>query len=78
MQLASVGQAYDGTSNMQGKRSGVATRFKNEQPAAIPVHCFAHSLNLCLQDAGRNLRDALETVSNLIRYSPKRLHLFSS
>ena len=46
------GQAYDGASNMQGRRSGVATRFRNEQPAAIPVHCFAHSLNLCLQDAG--------------------------
>ena len=67
------GQAYDGASNMQGKLSGVATRFRNEQPAALPVHCFAHSLNLCLQDAGRNLvciRDALETVreiSNLIR-----------
>ena len=78
------GQAYDGASNMQGKRSGVATRFRNEQPAAIPVRCFAHSLNLCLQDAGRNLVciiDALEMVreiSNLIRYSPKRLHLFSS
>jgi hypothetical protein len=69
---------------MQGKRSGVATRFRNEQPAAIPVHCFAHSLNLYLQDAGRNLaciRDALETVreiTNLIRHSPERLHLFSS
>ena len=78
------GQAYDGASNMQGKRSGVATRFRNKQPAAISFHCCAHSLNLCLQDAGRNLiciRDALETVreiSNLIRYSPKRLHLFSS
>ena len=34
------GQAYDDASNMQGKRSGVATRFRNEQPAAIPVHCF--------------------------------------
>ena len=36
------GRAYDGASNMHGKRSGVATRFRNEQPAAIPVHCFAH------------------------------------
>ena len=44
----------------------------------------AHCLNLCLQDASRKLvyvRDALETVreiSNLIHYSPKRLHLFST
>lgn len=78
------GQAYDGASNMQGKRTGVATRLRNEQPAAVPVHCFAHCLNLCLQDASRKLvyvRDALDTVreiSNLIRYSPKRLHLFST
>ena len=78
------GQAYDGAANMQGRRSGVATRFLEEQPAAIPVHCCAHSLNLCLQDAGRKLtclRDALELcreIINLIRFSPKRLHLFSS
>ena len=43
-----------------------------------------NSLNLCLQDAGRKLptlRDALELVreiSNLICYSPKRSHLFST
>ena len=76
------GQAYDGVSNMQGRRKGVATRFKQENPAAIALHCCAHSLNLCLQDAAKNLnciRDALETVieiSTLIRYFPKRLHLF--
>ena len=78
------GQAYDGAANMQGRRSGVAARFLEVQPAAIPVHCCAHSLNLCLQDAGRKLtclRDALELcreIINLIRFSPKRLHLFSS
>ena len=78
------GQAYDGASNMQGRRTGVATRVRNEQPTALPVHCCAHSLNLCLQDAGRKLvciRDALEVcreVINLIRFSPKCLHLFSS
>ena len=71
------GQAYDGAANMQGKRSGVATRITCEQPAALPIHCCAHSLNLCLQDAGRKLvclRDALEIckeISNLISFSPK-------
>ena len=49
------GQAYDGAANMQGRRTGVVTRVSNEQPAALPVHCCAHSLNLCLQDAGRKL-----------------------
>lgn len=69
---------------MQGRRSGVAARFLAEQPAAILVHCCAHSLNLCLQDAGRKLvclKDALELcreIINLIRFSPsKRLLLFS-
>ena len=56
------GQAYDGAAVMKGiRRSGVATRIKKDTPQALPVHCFAHSLNLCLQDAGRNiklLRDA--------------------
>jgi len=77
------GQAYDGAANMQGKRTGVATRILKENPAALPVHCLAHSLNLCLQDAGRQvqlLRDALDVVKEmcqLIKFSPKRSHLFS-
>ena len=67
---------------MQGKRTGVATRMLKDNPAALPVHCLAHSLNLCLQDAGRKiqlLRDALDLVkeiSQLIKFSTKRSHLF--
>ena len=56
------GQAYDGAANMQGRKSGVAARVLKEEPAALPVHCLAHSLNLCLQDAAKqivSLRDAL-------------------
>ena len=68
---------------MQGRRSGLATKIRNEVPAAVPVHCLAHCLNLCLQDAGRKLpflRDALDTakeLAQLIKFSPKRAHLFS-
>ena len=67
---------------MQGKRKVVATRIRKENPAAIVVHCYAHCLNLCLQDAGRKLdflRDALgivKEVAKLIKFSPKRSHLF--
>ena len=77
------GQAFDGASNMHGKRNGLVTKIKNEVPAALSVHCFAHCLNLCLQDAGRQLlfiMDALDTVreiAKLIKFSPKRSHLFS-
>ena len=68
---------------MQGKRKGLATLVKNEVPAALPVHCLAHSLNLCLQDVARQvelLRDAMDVVREiigLIKYSPKRTHLFN-
>lgn len=59
---------------MQGCRKGAA---------ALPVHCFGHCLNLCLQDVGRQipaLRDALDIVreiGKLIKFSPNRSHLFS-
>ena len=47
------------------------------------MHCFSHCLNLCLQDAGRQiplLRDALDIareIGKLIMFSPKRSHLFN-
>jgi len=56
---------------------------KNEVPAALPVHCLAHSLNLCLQDVAQQvelLRDAMDVVREivgLIKFSPKRTHLFN-
>lgn len=73
------GQAYDGASNMQGIRT---TRIKHQYPAALSVHCLAHCLNLCLQEEGRKLpfiRDALvivREIAKLIKFSPKRSHLF--
>ncbi|XP_035690920.1 zinc finger MYM-type protein 1-like [Branchiostoma floridae] len=77
------GQAYDGAANMKGHRTGVATRIKTEEPAAVPVHCWAHSLNLCLQDTCRQIvavRDAMDLareIDKLINYSPKRKTLFT-
>ena len=68
---------------MQGKRKGLATLIRNEVPAALPVHCLAHSLNLCLQDVGQQnhlLKDAMHIVREivgLINCSPKRTHLFN-
>jgi len=77
------GQAYDGAATMKGHRSGVATRIRGEEPAAVPVHCWAHSLNLCLQDTCRQIvavRDAMDIareIHKLINYSPKRKTLFT-
>ncbi len=49
------GQAHDGASNFQGHISGVGKRFQDENPAAIPVHCLAHCVNLCLQEVARKV-----------------------
>ena len=62
---------------MKGIRSGVAARIGNYVPQALPVHCLAHCLNLCLQDAGKQInlmRDAIQLVREivqLINCSPK-------
>ena len=65
----------------QGRRNGVAAKFVCDNNAVIPVHSFAHSLNLSLQSAGKSLvclRDAIDTVreiTNLICLSPTYTHL---
>ena len=57
---------------------------QNECSAALPVHCLTHSLNLSLQDAARkvpSVRDAIDLVREivkLIKFSPKRKHLYSA
>ena len=69
---------------MLGHIRGVAACIQKDEPSAIHVHCLAHCTNLCLQTIVRQVapvRDALELVrevSQLIRFSPKRLSLFES
>ena len=76
------GQGYDGASCMSGRISGVASRFKVEEPVALYVHCLAHCLNLYRQDASRvciSIRDSLDLVIELvklIKFYPKRTTLF--
>ena len=51
------GQAYDGASNMSGIRNGVQALVKQEESKALYVHCLAHNLNLCLQDASKKMQN---------------------
>ena len=65
-----VGQAYDGASNMSGVRNGVQALMKKESDLCLYVHCFAHSLNLCVQEVTRKyelLRNCLELISQLVQ-----------
>lgn len=76
------GQCYDGAANMCGAIKGVRSRIQQIQPKAIYVHCFAHSLNLSVQDAVRAVplvRDAMQCLRDLAtiaRGSAKRVETF--
>ena len=78
-----IGLAYDGALNMSGVRSGIQALMKQESDSCLYVHCFAHSLNLCIQDVVRKcelLCNSIEFIMQLvqlIKFSPKRLSLFS-
>ena len=78
------GQAYNGASKMSGIRNGVQALVKQEESKALYVHCLAHNLNLCLQDASRkckilrNTMDFIYDLIQLIKFSPKRLTIFEN
>ena len=71
-------QCYDGASNMSGIHRGVAARITEVEPRAIYIHCFAHCLNLAVQDSVkavqmlRNTMDVVHELSVIVKGSPKR------
>lgn len=77
-------QAYDGASNMFGKKSGVSVKILEEQPKALATHCLGHSLNLGIKttmDDSKVMKDVMGTVREiicLVKYSPKRENLLGS
>ena len=72
------GQCYNGASNMSGSRNDVAKQLLDEEPRALYLHCYGHTLNLIAGDAIKNCKvakDALDVtfeVSKLGKFSPKR------
>ena len=67
---------------MSGSVKGVRSRIQQMQPKALYVHCFAHTLNLSVQDAVRSIpfvRDVMQNLRDLatiVRGSAKRLVTF--
>lgn len=85
LQLSSLrAQCYDGAANMSGKFSGVQSYIKQHQPLAMYVHCYAHNLNLVLQETCREvpvMRDCLEYLHRaaiLMGRSAKRKAILDS
>ncbi|XP_033731590.1 zinc finger MYM-type protein 1-like [Pecten maximus] len=75
------GQGYDGASNMSGRHRGVQARIKEVVPEAIYIHCKAHSLNLaivhaCREVLVRNMFDTVQQIGFSFNYSAKRLLAF--
>ena len=68
-----IGQGYDGASVMSGKLAGVATLIRNEAQFALYVHCYAHRLNLALEDCLKAVPQAAEFFVLL-----KQLYVFAS
>lgn len=52
-----VGQTYDGASVMSGELNGLQTKIKQIAPQALFIHCYAHRLNLVLQDATNKIKE---------------------
>ncbi len=79
-----VGECFDSAANISGCNKGVAAQMKECSPLALYVHCYAHRLNLALQDTMTSIepiRHALGTIQslyNLIEASPKCHSIFQN
>ena len=52
-----VGQTYDGAAVMAGNLNGLQAKVLEKYPHAIFTHCYAHVLNLVLQQSLTNIRE---------------------
>ena len=65
-----IAQCYDGAANMSEQYNGLQARLKDKCPRKpIYVHCWAHVLNLVLQDAVKSVRLCTQTF-DLLHYGP--------
>jgi Domain of unknown function (DUF4371)/hAT family C-terminal dimerisation region len=78
-----VGQCYDGASNMSGVYTGLQARLKELAPLSpVYIHCWAHILNLVLQDVAKSTPlcsrtfELLQEIYAVIEGSPKRHGLY--
>ena len=69
---------------MQGKRTGVATRLREEKEAALPVHCLAYSLKPLLTRHWQEIqviRNSMHLVREIVKlkdFSPRWKILFGA
>ena len=64
-----IPQCYDGASVMNGRERGVQTIMKQTYPNAHYVHCYAHQLNLVLQQGVSQISQIRLIFANLNGFS---------
>lgn len=74
------GQGYNSAAAMSGEFKGVQSVIREIHPAALYVHCSAHSLNLALAHISnthhvRNCIGTIKSIGNFIKISAKRTEL---
>ena len=71
------GQCYDVAGAMMGKKSGVATRFKEMNSKMLTGHRYGHALNLAVGDLVKNVQpmkntlDTTKEICDLVKKNPK-------
>ena len=66
------GQGYDGASNTHGQWSGLQELFLNDCPYTYYIHCFAHCLQLALNDAAKEVGVIwrfFSMLNNIVKFS---------
>ena len=67
---------------MAGSKSGTAAQIRSEEPRAVLIHCYEHSLSFACGDAIKHckiLNNAMETtheITKLVKLSPRREAIF--
>ena len=80
LQQKLVGQTYDGASVMSGHINGLQKKVTDDFPMAIFTHCYAHVLNLVLQQSLSSIKEcriffqSLNGLSAFFSRSSKRSH----
>lgn len=64
-----IGQTYDGAAVMAGELNGLQRKVKSIAPQALFTHCYAHKLNLVLQDSCKKIKECRIFFSNLSGFS---------
>ncbi|XP_072042789.1 zinc finger MYM-type protein 1-like [Amphiura filiformis] len=65
-----IAQTYDGAATMKGRINGVQAQIRKDYPLAYFVHCYAHQLNLVMEQAcSKNIRKCKIFFANLAGFS---------